>query len=133
MAVSGLPDDRVLDTLGLARDRSPSAANSLDALCARYGIDASRRRLHGALLDATLLAEVYIELIGGRQPLLLGLGELESSAAVVMLAPSPAQLRPVPLPARLTYEELERHAALVATLGSRAIWLSYGPMAEAAE
>jgi DNA polymerase-3 subunit epsilon len=57
-----------LDTLALARRKHPGAANSLDALCARYGIDNTRRTKHGALLDAEILAEVYIELIGGRQP-----------------------------------------------------------------
>ena len=62
-----LDHDRVVDTLSLARRKHPGAPNSLDALCARYGIDNSRRTKHGALLDAEILAEVYIELIGGKQ------------------------------------------------------------------
>ena len=66
-----LPPERIVDTLQLARNRHPMGPNSLDALCKRYGIDNSRRDKHGALLDAELLAECYIELIGGRQAALM--------------------------------------------------------------
>ena len=63
-----IPMDRVVDTLAMARRRFPAASNSLDALCNRFGIDKSKRTVHGALVDAELLADIYIELIGGRQP-----------------------------------------------------------------
>jgi len=67
LGMEAISPDRVVDTLALARRKYPGGANSLDALCARYGIDSSRRIKHGALLDAEILAEVYAELIGGRQ------------------------------------------------------------------
>jgi len=117
--------DRVVDTLALARRKHPGAPNSLDALCARYGIDNSTRTKHGALLDAELLAEVYIELTGGRQT---GLA-LESAAldedAASQAASRPAARRIVPLVSRVTGEERARHAALVVTLGEKAIWRRY--------
>jgi DNA polymerase III subunit epsilon len=116
--------DRLVDTLLLARRRHPGAANRLDDLCARYGIDNSRRTKHGALLDAEILSEVYIELIGARQAA-LGLelvtadkvGDRERLAVV--------QARPVPLVPRLTADDLTAHRAFVATLGPHAIWRDY--------
>ncbi len=85
--------------MALARRRFPAGPNSLDALCSRYGIDLSNRTLHGALIDASLLAEVYIELIGGRQAS-LALGEIERQP-IYALAPTrlSQKLRPTPLPA----------------------------------
>ena len=77
---AALPDERALDTLALARRKFPGAQASLDALCRRFEIDNSHRDLHGALIDADLLAEVYIELIGGRQPD-LGLNRLPATSA----------------------------------------------------
>jgi len=123
--------ERVVDTLTLARRKHPGAANSLDALCARYGIDSSHRVKHGALLDAELLAEVYIELTGGRQT---GL-ELEiagyPSATFSPGTALPAAQRPAALVSALTDDELARHAALVATMGEKAIWRHYlGPPME---
>jgi DNA polymerase-3 subunit epsilon len=119
-----LPRERIVDTLLLARRRHPAGPNSLDQLCARYGIDNSRRTKHGALLDAELLAEVYLELIGGRQAslILLDGAQAHAGAGPSTLA---ARQRPCPLPARLTDADREAHGALVATLGGHAIWLDY--------
>ncbi|MBV9704072.1 MAG: DNA polymerase III subunit epsilon, partial [Methylobacteriaceae bacterium] len=104
--------DRVLDTLALARRRHPGQPNSLDALCARYGIDASRRTTHGALLDAEILAEVYAELSGGRQTS-LRLGTIAGIAQKVLV--HGLRQRPAPLTSRLTQLEAAAHAAFVAT------------------
>lgn len=109
---------RVIDTLALARRRHPGAANSLDALCQRYGIDNSRRTKHGALLDAEILAEVYAELTGGRQTSLL----LETAAAKTALAAGLQKMRPVPLPSPASEAELAAHAAFIRTLGDKALW-----------
>jgi DNA polymerase-3 subunit epsilon len=126
-----LADDRAIDTVQIARRKHPGSPANLDALCARYGIDAARRVKHGALLDAELLAEVYIELNGGRQAD-LGLGGTAT-------APSPRGItaiarvvrpRPDPLPARLTQADIDAHAAFVATLGDGAVWLRYRDQAE---
>jgi len=115
--------ERIVDTLLLARRRHPAGPNGLDHLCARYGIDNSRRTKHGALLDAEILAEVYIELIGGRQASLIlvesGLAAAEAGGAIIVRA------RPEPLPRRLTDGELQVHMAFIETLGSKAIWLDY--------
>ncbi len=114
---------RMIDTVAIARQLHPGAKHSLDALCTRYGIDRSHRIKHGALLDAELLAQLYIELKGGRQ---IGLGlaqEEEKDAIRVELAASIA-VRPV-RPARVftaSAMELERHAAFVATL-EKPLWL----------
>jgi len=118
--------DRVIDTLALARRKHPGGPNSLDVLLNRYGIDSSRRVKHGALLDAELLAEVYSELLGGRQAMLIGLGEEASEAprlrSMEVIA---ARTRPVPLPSRLTPEDLEVHRAFIATMGDKALWNGY--------
>jgi DNA polymerase-3 subunit epsilon len=115
--------ERMVDTLLLARRRHPAGPNGLDHLCARYGIDNSRRSKHGALLDAEILAEVYIELIGGRQASLIlvesGLAAADAGGAIIVRA------RPEPLPRRLTDGELQVHMAFIETLGSKAIWLDY--------
>jgi DNA polymerase III subunit epsilon len=117
-------NDRVIDTLQLARRKHPMGPNSLDALCKRYGIDNSHRTLHGALLDAELLAEVYLELVGGRQAA-LGLAVVENrneekadqqDASIIIGS------RPVALPPRITAAEVEAHQALVKKLGDQAIW-----------
>jgi DNA polymerase-3 subunit epsilon len=118
-----LPPERIIDTLMLARQRHPMGPNSLDALCKRYGVDNSRRDKHGALLDAELLAEVYIELIGGRQAALTlaaTSGRREFAAARVAIA---ARLRPLAL--RLSAEEAGTHDALVSEMGDKAIWRRY--------
>jgi len=117
-----LPMDQAVDTLAIARRRFPGAPASLDALCRRFGIDNSNRTLHGALLDSEILADVYLELIGGRQPD-FGLGSDEGSKNDGQLRdtwrPRP---RPRPLPSKLTEEESAAHAAFVAKLGDAAIW-----------
>lgn len=118
---------RVIDTLALARRRHPMGPNSLDALCRRYGIDNSRRTKHGALLDSELLAEVYIELIGGRQAALLleavSDGFTNSGTIEVEIV---IPLRPEPLAPRLSEAELLAHAAMVAELGESSIWAKLG-------
>ncbi|SEJ89359.1 DNA polymerase-3 subunit epsilon [Sphingobium sp. AP50] len=126
LKLCGLPDvsmDRMIDTVAIARTLHPGAKHSLDALCTRYGIDRSHRVKHGALLDAELLAQLYIELTGGRQ-IGLGLAQEEAKEIVrVELTENPV-VRPV-RPARVftaSAAELERHAAFVATL-KEPLWL----------
>lgn len=121
MRLPSIPPERVIDTLHIARQKHPGAANSLDALCRRYGIDNSKRTKHGALLDSELLAEVYLELIGGRQTALILEATVAKKAATVVAAQI-AHQRPVPLPPRLTPEEQAAHAAFVAGLGEGALW-----------
>lgn len=120
--------DRVTDTLALARRKHPMGPNSLDALCRRYGIDNSHRAKHGALLDSELLAEVYIEMIGGRQAA-LGLVSSKSTGQAIELDDAPITIgqRPRPLAGRLTEADLAAHAALVAKIGGKAIWAKYEP------
>lgn len=119
--------DRVVDTLSLARRKHPMGPNSLDALCRRYGIDNSHRTKHGALLDSELLAEVYIEMLGGKQAA-LGLTTIEVRSEQVIeqgetdIAVEP---RPAALPSRLSSEALADHARMVEKIGQKAIWAKY--------
>lgn len=113
---------RLIDTLLLARRKHPGGSNKLDDLCARYGIDNSRRTKHGALLDAEILAEVYLELIGVRQAQLV---LSEATAGRVAADNASCVIRPVPLAPRLTEEERAAHAEFVGTLGDNALWLKY--------
>ncbi|MEO8685057.1 MAG: DNA polymerase III subunit epsilon [Devosia sp.] len=117
--------NQVIDTVMLARERHPGARVSLDALCKHYGIDNSRRALHGALLDSEILAEVYLELIGGRQAGLALVAESRISGADGIAAMVTAARRPVPLPSRLSAQETAAHAALVASMGVDALWNEY--------
>ena len=117
-----LPDIRATDTLLIARQKFPGSPASLDALCRRFGIDTSAREKHGALLDSHILAEVYLELIGGRQPDLVLREETSRPRAVTDAAIPRATARPLPLPSRVTAEELAAHAAFVDSLGDAAIW-----------
>ena len=119
---------QVVDTLSIARRKHPMGPNSLDALCKRYGIDNSHRLKHGALLDSELLAEVYIELIGGKQTALGfgGASDGRNSSGVVATQVVEIIARPAPLAPRLTAEEAAAHAALVGKLGEKAIWAKYG-------
>jgi DNA polymerase-3 subunit epsilon len=113
---------RAIDTLEIARGRFPGSPNSLDALCRRFGVDNSGRTKHGALLDSELLAEVYLELIGGRQPD-FGLSVADRPGAVEAAAPDwVAPPRPAPLPPLLTEAEAETHAAMVKGLGPSSLW-----------
>lgn len=121
-----MPMSRALDTVALAREKFPGAPVSLDALCRRWGIDNSGRTLHGALLDSELLAEVYLELIGGRQPDLVLVSETKAGPAdhgTRSAAPRPP--RTAPLPPRISAAEIAAHAAFVAGMGQNAIWLRY--------
>ena len=116
-----LPTDCAIDTLAIARRKFPGSPASLDALCRRFGIDNSARTLHGALLDSEILAEVYLELIGGRQPdFALGSGLTRTAGQPeTEWRPRP---RPVPLAPRVTEAEAAAHAAFVAKLGGDAVW-----------
>jgi DNA polymerase-3 subunit epsilon len=124
--------NRLIDTLLLARRKHPGASNRLDDLCVRYRIDNSRRTRHGALLDAELLAEVYVELIEARQATLT-LVENTLTPARTVEARSGARRRPTPLPPRLTAEERAAHRDFVATLGSAPLWQDYAEDAEAGQ
>jgi len=117
-----IPYDHALDTLMLARRRNPGGPNNLDALCSRYGIDNSRREKHGALLDAELLAEVYIELIGGKQA---ALSLVETGTQASGEGPRTAGIRPEPLPPRISAAERAAHDAFIETLGENALWRHY--------
>jgi len=126
LSLAPIAPERVTDTLSLARRRHPTGPNSLDALCRRYGIDNAHRTKHGALLDAELLAEVYIEMVAGRQAA-LGLtqdsdlpGEGHGGKPL-----TPLGARPVSLPSRLSKRDIEAHQALVGQLGEKAIWNSF--------
>jgi DNA polymerase-3 subunit epsilon len=131
-----LPRDRLVDTLLLARRKYPGGQNRLDDLCARFGIDNSHRSKHGALLDAELLAEVYLELIEARQAQ-LGLVTAAAAPAHSIAAVRMTLIRPVPLLPRMSDAERAAHRALVGTLGPAAIWNDYlnvnDPLAGAAE
>lgn len=126
MNLPSIPWERAVDTLAIARQKFPGSPASLDALCRRFGIDNSSRTLHGALLDSEILAEVYLELIGGRQP------DFALSAVATTNKTGPTddnwrpQPRPTPLPSRLTDEEKAAHDAFVEKLGEGALWGKFG-------
>ncbi|MEM6679533.1 MAG: DNA polymerase III subunit epsilon [Pseudomonadota bacterium] len=116
-----LPDARAVDTVTIARKRFPGAQASLDALCKRFGVDASARVKHGALLDSELLADVYLELLGGRQQgLTLDNGAGRGGSKTIQTH-GPRERR-APLAPRLTEEERAAHAAFVESLGEGALW-----------
>lgn len=123
LSLARLPWERAVDTLAMARKKFPGAPASLDALCRRFGIDNSARTLHGALLDAQILAEVYLELIGGRQP---DFGLQDDGASAGTQAAEHSVWRPGPrptrLPSRLTEAEAAAHRAFVETMGEAALW-----------
>ncbi len=120
--------DRVVDTLAIARRKHPMGPNSLDALCRRYGIDNSHRTKHGALLDSELLAEVYIELMGGKQAAFSLDVQVEvvdtqgTSNAEIVIRQRERALAP-----RLTEEELAAHERMIASLGSAPVWREIEP------
>lgn len=123
-----ISNEHVIDTLAIARRRHPMGPNSLDALCRRYGIDNSRREKHGALLDAELLAEVYIEMSGGRQTALSLVNNQDDNeetfeakdGSIVRFGQ-----RPEPLPSLITEQEQHVHDALREKLGKDSIWAKY--------
>jgi DNA polymerase III subunit epsilon len=113
--------ERLVDTLLLARRKHPGVSNRLDDLCSRYAIDNSHRTKHGALLDAELLAEVYIDLIGARQSQLILASETRD-IRVSGQSETQRRQREVPLARRVTEADLMAHRAFVATLGDKPIW-----------
>lgn len=121
------PIDQAIDTLEIARRKFPGAQNSLDALCRRFSVDNSIREKHGALLDSELLAEVYLELAGGRQPdfALEPVAEQPVTQISDNLNSNAAFKRQIPLESRLTEAEQHRHGAFVAALGDDAVWKRY--------
>lgn len=127
MGLPEIPWERAIDTLGMARSKFPGSPATLDALCRRFAIDNSNRVLHGALLDSEILAEVYLELIGGRQPD-FGLGSATQSSASGASAESEWRpfARPAPLPPRITKEEAAAHQALLDKMGDGALWKKLG-------
>ena len=117
-----LPDDQAIDTLAIAHRKFPGSPATLDALCRRFGVDNSAREKHGALLDSEILAEVYLELVGGRQPdFVLGHASQKSGASGRSWR---AYARPNPLPSRITEDERAAHDAFIAELGDAAVWRS---------
>jgi DNA polymerase III subunit epsilon len=116
------PQARFVDTLPMAKKKFPGAQASLDALCKRFNISLTNRDLHGALIDARLLAEVYLELQGGREQKLAFIEEAAAAAAADTIHYPPRQPRPAPLPSRIAPEEAEAHAAFIAKIGDKALW-----------
>lgn len=124
LGLEAISTERMVDTLAIARRRHPGAKHSLDALCSRYGVDRSHRVLHGALLDAELLAQVYVELTGGRQ---IGLqladdNEPQKQAETAVFRPKTGEYR-APRPHAASKEELARHAAFLESLETP-LWTS---------
>jgi DNA polymerase-3 subunit epsilon len=115
--------DRLVDTLLLARRKHPGVSNRLDDLCSRYAIDNSRRTKHGALLDAELLAEVYIDLIGARQSQLILVESVSRQSGGTL--DMPRRQRPAPLAPRVTDADRIAHRDFIATLGEKAIWMEF--------
>ena len=125
LEMCGLPHlgrERMIDTVQLARVRHPGAKLSLDALCSRYGIDRSHRTRHGALLDAELLAQVYVELTGGRQIGLSLVADSAQAVAAAFTAPASTRLHRPARPHYASPEELAVHAQFLETVKS-ALWL----------
>jgi DNA polymerase-3 subunit epsilon len=118
-----LQGGRAVDTVLMARRKFPGSPASLDALCRRFNISLDERKSkgHGAMLDVELLAQVYLELLGGKQPGLELLSKTSAPAALKRLRKA-AQTRPMPLAPRLSDEERARHDAMVERLGANAIW-----------
>jgi len=117
-----LPMDQAIDTLAIARRRFPGSPASLDALCRRFGIDNSARTLHGALLDSEILAEVYLELIGGRQPDFALSGQSTKQTSQTKETTWRAESRKIPLPNRVSEKEKAAHENFIAALGANALW-----------
>lgn len=127
MNLPHLPWEQAIDTLDMARKRFPGSPASLDALCRRFAIDNASRTLHGALLDSEILAEVYLELIGGRQPdfalATTASGRSGQAGGDSDWRPQP---RANPLPSRLTEKETAAHSEFIEGLGDGALWKKLG-------
>ncbi len=121
MGLPQLPMEQALDTLAMARTKFPGSPATLDALCRRFNIDNAARTLHGALLDSQILAEVYLELNGGRQPD-FGLNTTTKSGSVSAQNDWRAFPRPAPLPPRITEKEAAAHAEFISNMGDGALW-----------
>lgn len=122
-----LPQDQAIDTLAMARRRFPGARASLDALCQRFGIDNSARTKHGALLDSEILSEVYLELIGGRQPdFALSINPQVARPDSTEAETWRPRARSTPLPPRLTQAEAEAHVTFIEEMGDNALWSKVG-------
>lgn len=121
MNLPELPMTQAVDTLAMARKKFPGAPATLDALCRRFNIDNSNRVLHGALLDSEILAEVYLELIGGRQPD-FGLATAATGGGAAVDDNWRPQARPSPLPSGITAAEQEAHDTFVEKMGDGALW-----------
>ena len=113
----------MVDTLEIARSMFPGARNNLDALCKRFGVDNSSRTNHGALLDAELLAKVYLELMGGEEPT-MGLEDKKETKAAVSFENHENKIYREPRPFAATAEELEAHKAFLESKIKNAVWLS---------
>lgn len=122
VGLASIGNDRVIDTLQMARRRHPMGPNSLDALCRRYGIDNIKRTKHGALMDAELLAEVYLELIGGRQTAMSLQTQIKPKAFTAIPHASTRRTRPLPLASRLNVDEQVLHDQLIIDLGKDVLW-----------
>lgn len=123
LGISPLPNDQAIDTLEIARRKFPGSPASLDALCRRFGIDNSSRTLHGALLDSEILAEVYLELIGGRQQDFALSSVASSDTGPDTQTQWRPNTRPRPLANRISDEERAAHTAFVEELGENAVWV----------
>jgi len=126
MGLRQLPWEQALDTLAIARKKFPGSPASLDALCRRFGIDNANRTLHGALLDSEILAEVYLELIGGRQPDLVLAQNISGNSSTSEASDWRPQPRDKPLPSRLTEDEKRAHDEFVEKMGETALWAKLG-------
>lgn len=122
MGLPPIPAAQALDTLAIARKKFPGSPASLDAMCRRFGIDTASRSFHGALLDSEILAEVYLELIGGRQPDFALAGASGDPADISDAQQWRPRPRPEPLPARITKDEAAAHAKFVDGIGDGAFW-----------
>ncbi|MCR9148362.1 MAG: DNA polymerase III subunit epsilon [Rhodobacteraceae bacterium] len=120
-----LPWSQAVDTLDMARKKFPGSPASLDALCRRFNIDNAARTLHGALLDSEILAEVYLELIGGRQPDFALAGRFNADKGTDTEETWRPRPRSAPLPPRITQEERAAHQALVDKMGDGALWKAF--------
>ena len=120
MGAAAIPSPRVIDSLIMARQKFPGSPANLDALCKRFAIDNSNRTLHGALLDSELLAEVYLELLGGRQTglALASDDKKQHQDEDVSHTKTVREARVFPIPE----DELQAHAAMVKQLGDQALW-----------